>query len=135
MVALPPKAARPINHYVLEKVSFFGRGTPGLQKTTWPINHYGIPLAGRFFYADFETRTSVWRRPQYVGGDWTRWLSEDGVHAWWFSEALQLFFWELDIDSGWKRYVDDADRTYWSNVELAIRFYEPQFQEPEAEPA
>ena len=92
-------------------------------------------MAGAFFYADFETRTSAWRRPQYVCGDWTRWLSEDGVHAWWCSEALRLFFWELDIDSGWKRYVDDADRMYWSNVELAIRFYEPQFQEPEAEPA
>jgi hypothetical protein len=46
-----------------------------------------------------------------------------------------LGFWESAIDSGWKRYVDDADRMYWSNVELAIRFYEPQFQEPEAEPA
>ncbi len=26
------------------KLWFFGLGTPGLQKTTWPINHYGIPL-------------------------------------------------------------------------------------------
>jgi hypothetical protein len=117
------------------KKCFFGFGAPGFQKHTWPINRSGIPLAGAFFYADFETRTSAWRRPQYVCGDWTRWLSEDGVHAWWCSEALRLFFWELDIDSGWKRYVDDADRMYWSNVELAIRFYEPQFQEPEAEPA
>ena len=88
-----------------------------------------------FFYATCETRTTVWRRPRYVGGDWTRWLNEDGTHAWWFSEALQLSFWELAIDNGWTRYVDKSDRSYWSNVALAIRFYEPQLQETEAEPA
>jgi hypothetical protein len=26
------------------KVLFFGLGTPGLHKTTWPTNHFGIPL-------------------------------------------------------------------------------------------
>ena len=44
LLALPPSAARPKNHYVFENVWLFGRGTPGLQKNTWPINHYGIPL-------------------------------------------------------------------------------------------
>ena len=44
LLALPPRAARPINQYFHEKVWFFGLGTPGLPKTTWPINHYGIPL-------------------------------------------------------------------------------------------
>ena len=32
-------AARPKNQYVFDKLWFFG-----LQKTTWPIRHYGIPL-------------------------------------------------------------------------------------------
>jgi hypothetical protein len=44
LLALPPSAARPINQYFIENVCFFDLGTPGLQKTTWPINHYGIPL-------------------------------------------------------------------------------------------
>jgi hypothetical protein len=34
--AVQPKAARQEKHYVLENVWFCGRGTPGLQKTTWP---------------------------------------------------------------------------------------------------
>jgi hypothetical protein len=34
--AVQPKAARPEKQYVLENVWFCGRGTPGLQKTTWP---------------------------------------------------------------------------------------------------
>ncbi len=37
-------AARPKNQFFPEQVWFFGLGTPGLQKTTWPTNHYGIPL-------------------------------------------------------------------------------------------
>ena len=44
LLALPPSAAGPPNQYFPEQVWFFGLGTPGLQKTTWPINHYGIPL-------------------------------------------------------------------------------------------
>jgi hypothetical protein len=47
VLALPPLAARPQNQYFHGEVFFFGLGTPGLQKTTWPINHYGIPLKVR----------------------------------------------------------------------------------------
>jgi hypothetical protein len=36
--AMPPSAARPNNHSFLENVCFFGQGTPGLKKTTWPKN-------------------------------------------------------------------------------------------------
>jgi hypothetical protein len=43
-LALPPSAARPENHSFLENVWVFGFGTPGLQKNTWPKNHFGIPL-------------------------------------------------------------------------------------------
>ncbi len=44
-LALPPKAARPKNNYVLENVWFVGLGTPGLPKNTWPNNHFGISLS------------------------------------------------------------------------------------------
>ncbi len=43
-LALPPSAARPKNHYVPKQVWFFGLGTPGLQKNTWPKKHVGITL-------------------------------------------------------------------------------------------
>ncbi len=43
-LALPPSAARPRNHNVLENVWLFGRGTSGLQKTTLAKNNFGIPL-------------------------------------------------------------------------------------------
>jgi hypothetical protein len=36
--------ALPTNYYFYEDVLFFGLGTPGLQKATWPTNHFGIPL-------------------------------------------------------------------------------------------
>ncbi len=45
LLALPPKAARPNKQYVLENMWLFGRGTPGIQKTTWPKNNFGIPLS------------------------------------------------------------------------------------------
>ncbi len=45
VLALPPTAARPINQYFPKQVLFFGLGTPGLQNTTWPKNHYGILLS------------------------------------------------------------------------------------------
>ncbi len=32
------------NHECREDVWFFGLGTPGIQKTTWPENHFGIPV-------------------------------------------------------------------------------------------
>ncbi len=38
-----------IGHSFPQQVWFFGLGTPGLQKTTWPINHYGIPLRDSTF--------------------------------------------------------------------------------------
>ena len=40
-------AARLNKQYFLGKLWFFSLGTPGLQTTTWPINHNGIPLIGR----------------------------------------------------------------------------------------
>ncbi len=43
-LALPPKAARPKIHSFPKQVCLFGPGTPGLQKTTWPKNHFGMPL-------------------------------------------------------------------------------------------
>ncbi len=46
-LALPPKAARPTNHSVPAHVSLFGRGTLGLHKTSWPKNHFGIPLTSQ----------------------------------------------------------------------------------------
>ncbi len=39
-----PGVPRPKKQYVPEQVWFFGLGTPGLQKTTWPIHNFGIPL-------------------------------------------------------------------------------------------
>ncbi len=39
-----PKAARPPKHSFPEHVQFCGLGTPGLQSTTWPKNHFEIPL-------------------------------------------------------------------------------------------
>ena len=61
--------------------------------------------SGHFYYADFETYHSVWRpRPRYDGGDWRRWITEDGAYAYWFSDALQLSFWEdPEDDNGWTR--------------------------------
>jgi hypothetical protein len=44
-LSLPPSAASPNNHSLLENVWFFGLGTPGLKKTTWPKIHFGIPLS------------------------------------------------------------------------------------------
>jgi hypothetical protein len=44
LLALPASAAGPKKQYFREQAWFFGLGTPGLQKNTWPINHYGIPL-------------------------------------------------------------------------------------------
>jgi hypothetical protein len=49
---------------------FFGLGTPGLQKTTWPINHYGIPLIivhmdrGRCPRWGYQNSPAESRRPQ-----------------------------------------------------------------------
>ncbi len=43
-LAVPPKAASPNNHSFVDNVWLFGFGTPGLQKTTWPQNHFGILL-------------------------------------------------------------------------------------------
>ena len=45
LLALPPSAARPINQSFPEQAWFLGLVTPGLQKTTWPKKHYGIPLS------------------------------------------------------------------------------------------
>ncbi len=39
LLALLPKAERPINQYFHEQMRFFG----------WPINHYGIPLTNGLF--------------------------------------------------------------------------------------
>ncbi len=44
LFALPPKAAGPKNNYFPENVWCFGIVAPGLQETTWPKNHFGIPL-------------------------------------------------------------------------------------------
>ncbi len=43
-LALPPSAAKLKNHSFLESVWFLGLGTPGVPKTTWPKNLFGIPL-------------------------------------------------------------------------------------------
>ncbi len=47
-LALPPKAARPKHEYLLGHVLFFGLDSPGLQKTTWPKNHFGVPLTSGY---------------------------------------------------------------------------------------
>ncbi len=41
-----PGLPRPKNHSFPENVWLLGLGTPGLQKTTWPKKHFGIPLMG-----------------------------------------------------------------------------------------
>ncbi len=35
------------HHSFSEHVWFLGLGTPGLGKTTWPTNHFGIPLSSK----------------------------------------------------------------------------------------
>ncbi len=65
-----PKAARPLNQLVLEKLLFFCLGTPGLQKTTWPINHYGIPLIRTTWHASSTTKNLVFG----VRFAWTPWI-------------------------------------------------------------
>ncbi len=39
------KAARPKKHVFTENVWFVGLGARGLQKSTWPKKHFGIPLS------------------------------------------------------------------------------------------
>ncbi len=43
-VFLEAWGAKAKNHTFPGNVWFFGLGTPGLQKTTWPNNHFGMPL-------------------------------------------------------------------------------------------
>ncbi len=47
--------ARRVPQGCAELVFLLGLGTPGLPKTTWPINHYGIPLGKT---DDFSTEFS-----------------------------------------------------------------------------
>ncbi len=72
-MALPPSSARPKTIIFLKPFGFFGLVTPGLQETTWPKNHFGIPLNCRREEQEARAR----KRFEKEGTDARKWVKED----------------------------------------------------------
>ncbi len=65
LLALPPSAASPTNDYFPEHVRFLGPWSPRPPQTTWPKNHFGVPLI--CLLVEFVFAVSPLRQDQQPG--------------------------------------------------------------------
>jgi len=78
--------------------------------------------SNKYYYADIEDQIAQWTAPEpYVQGGWERRL-DPANRAFWEGGSIKFY----ENDESWRRLVDEEDRTYWSNKELGIRFFEPE---------